>query len=76
MSAEGLTFVNCWLDENITADWYRRDDDEGALRLAGQCASDAIAWGVEPVEILEEVGSIEGAIRQALERVVGRHPLG
>ena len=74
MSAEGLTFVNRWIDENITADWYRRDDDESALRLAGQCASDAFANGVERQEILEEVGSIEGVIRRALEKAASRCP--
>jgi hypothetical protein len=72
LSAEGLSFMNRWIDENVTADWHRRDDDEGAFRLAGQCASDAFLLGVEPYEIREEVGSIESVIRTALEKVSGR----
>jgi hypothetical protein len=71
LSAEGLSFVRRWIDENVTADWYRRDDDEGAWRLAGKCASDAFALGVEPHEIREEVGSIEAVIRKALEKASG-----
>ncbi len=69
MTTRGVNFLHAWLDAHMAEFNYPPDDCWGAKAkaLADKCRDDALATGIYPNEIEEEVGSVEVLIFRAMQ---------
>lgn len=67
MTTRGLNFLHAWLDVHMAEFTYSPDNHWGAKFIADQLRDDAVAEGIHPNEIEEEVGNVEVIIFQAMQ---------
>ena len=66
MTIRAVNFLHAWLDAHTAEFNYAPDDYWGVKALANKCKDDALATGIQPDEIEEEVGSVEVVIFQVI----------
>jgi hypothetical protein len=74
MSERAETFMDKWLDDNVSAKQLKRPEKLVVKVLAKRCLADARKAGVPLEEIAETVGDVEQAITDELSVIAETPP--
>ena len=72
MSARGLAFFRSWIQSNVDLRLNYGAPDERAHVLAAACRMSARKVDISLLEIEEEIGHLELALRRGLEQTLAR----